>query len=270
MECDPAAKVEVVNVALPLLFSVALPIGPEPLPKVSTKKTIPVGVPAPGLVAVTIAVSVTDSPLTDGFCEEVTVVVDAKKTTVKLVALVAVPSGVVTAMASVVAPVGTVAVMEVSETTAKLAGTPLNLTAVAPVKFVPVIVTTVPTGPLAGVKEVMAGVTVKRVVVIKGPLLGVMTVMGPVVAPAGTVAVMEVSETTVKLAASPLNLTAVAPVKFVPVIVTTVPTGPKIGVNGLKLSPSRKAWMSSNMVGPTWKIPPIATPAGELLKADES
>src|SRR5947209_613086 len=191
MECDPAAKVEVVNVALPLLFRVALPIGPEPLPKVSTKKTIPVGVPAPGLVAVTVAVSVTDSPLTDGFCEEVTVVVDAKKTTVKLVALVAVPSGVVTAMASVVAPVGTVAVMEVSETTAKLAG-------------------------------------------------------------------------------SPLNLTAVAPVKFVPVIVTTVPTGPKIGVNGLKLSPSRKAWMSSNMVGPTWKIPPIATPAGELLKADES
>src|SRR3989442_11888715 len=161
MECDPGAKGGVVNAALPLLFSVGPQIGPEPLPKVSTKKTIPVGVPAPGLVAVTVAVSVTDSPLTDGFCEEVTVVVDAKKTTVKLVALVAVPSGVVTAMASVVAPVGTVAVMEVSETTAKLAGTPLNLTAVAPVKFVPVIVTTVPTGPKVGVKGMKPSLTVK-------------------------------------------------------------------------------------------------------------
>src|SRR5437899_12021004 len=99
MECDPAAKVEVVNVALPLLFSVALPIGPEPLPKVSTKKSIPVGVPAPGLVAVTIAVSVTGSPVADGFCEEVNVVVDAQKTTVKLVVLVGVASGEVTAMA---------------------------------------------------------------------------------------------------------------------------------------------------------------------------
>ena len=35
--------------------------------------------------------------------------------------------------------------------------TPLNATAVAPVKFVPVIVTMVPSGPLVGVKLVIVG-----------------------------------------------------------------------------------------------------------------
>ena len=35
--------------------------------------------------------------------------------------------------------------------------TPLNVTAVAPVKFVPLIVTLVPTGPLVGVKLVIVG-----------------------------------------------------------------------------------------------------------------
>jgi hypothetical protein len=39
----------------------------------------------------------------------------------------------------------------------KLALTALNVTAVAPVKFVPLIVTLVPTGPLAGVKLVIVG-----------------------------------------------------------------------------------------------------------------
>jgi hypothetical protein len=33
----------------------------------------------------------------------------------------------------------------------------LNLTAVAPMKFAPLIVTVVPTGPLTGVKLVIAG-----------------------------------------------------------------------------------------------------------------
>ena len=131
--------------------------------------------------------------------------------------------------------------------TVNVAALPPNETAVAPVKFVPVIVTPVPTGPLAGAKEDMAGVTVKRVVVTIGPLPGVVTVMRPVVAPAGTVVVIVPEGSTVKVAATPLNETAVAPVK--PVIVTPVPAGPKIGENGLKLIPSRKAMMSSVAVG---------------------
>ena len=60
---------------------------------------------------------------------------------------------------------------------------------------------------------------------------GVVTVIGPVPAPAGTVVLIWVAEATVKVALVPLNATAVAPVKFVPVIVTAVPAAPLPGVN---------------------------------------
>ena len=65
---------------------------------------------------------------------------------------------------------------------------PLNLTAVAPLKLVPAIVTLVPTGPLPGVKPVIVGAcsTVKFVALVATPP-GVVTLSGPVVAPAGTV-----------------------------------------------------------------------------------
>ena len=71
----------------------------------------------------------------------------------------------------------------------KLALTPLNATAVAPLKFVPLIVTLVPTGPLVGVKLVIvgAGTTVKLLALVAVPP-GVVTRSGPVVAPVGTVA----------------------------------------------------------------------------------
>ena len=131
--------------------------------------------------------------------------------TVKLAALVAVPSRVVTVMGPVVAPAGTVVVIVPGLLTVNVAALPPNATALAPVKFVPVIVTPAPTGLLVGAKEVMAGVTVKRVVVNKGPLPGVVTVMGPVVAPAGTVVVIVPEGLTVNVDATPLNETAVAP-----------------------------------------------------------
>ena len=60
----------------------------------------------------------------------------------------------------------------------------------------------------------------------------VVTLMSTVPVPAGDVAVIEVAELTVKLAAVvPPNATAVAPVRLVPVIVTTVPpaAGPNVG-----------------------------------------
>jgi len=77
--------------------------------------------------------------------------------TVKSLALSAKPSGVVTLILPVVAPPGTVVLIWVSETTIKVAGVPLKATAVAPMKFVPVMVTAVPTGPLDGVNEVIVG-----------------------------------------------------------------------------------------------------------------
>jgi hypothetical protein len=113
----------------------------------------------------------------------------------------------------------------------KLALVPLNVTAVTSVKFVPVIVTLVPTGPPAGAKPVIVGgtSTVKLLVLVAVPPEPV-TVSGPVVAPAGTVAWIAVAELTVKLAPAPLKVTAVAPLKLVPVIITLVPTGPMLGV----------------------------------------
>src|SRR5262245_14498800 len=53
--------------------------------------------------------------------------------------------------------------------------------------------------------------------------------MGPVVAPGGTDALIDVAETTVKLAAVPLNFTAVVLVKSVPVTLTCAPSAPEAG-----------------------------------------
>ena len=81
----------------------------------------------------------------------------------KFVLLVAVPAALIRAMGPVVAPVGTVAMISVAEFTVKLsAQTPLKVTPVTQVrachlKFVPVIVTVVPAGPLVGLKELMVG-----------------------------------------------------------------------------------------------------------------
>src|SRR5207249_10053153 len=119
----------------------------------------------------------------------------------------------------VVALAGTVAEICVAELTVNVALIPLNVTDVAPVKFVPLIVTVVPTGPLEGAKLVMVGgfVTVKELLLVAVPS-GVVTLTGPVVAPAGTAAEICVAEFTVKVAVVPLNFTEVAPVKFVPLI----------------------------------------------------
>jgi hypothetical protein len=108
----------------------------------------------------------------------------------------------------------------------------LILTDVAPVRPVPVIVTTVPAGPLAGVKLEIAGggITVKIDALVAVPAT-VVTVIVPTPAPAGAVAVIWVSLVTVNVvAATPLKATAEAPDKLVPEIVTTVPAGPFAGV----------------------------------------
>lgn len=148
----------------------------------------------------------------------------------KLIVLVVVPVGVVTLISPPVAPVGTVVLIAVSEATLKLALTPLNLTAVAPVKLVPSMVTAVPTIPLVGKKLVILGriLIVKLLVLFTVPI-GVVILIAPVVAPVGTVVVMEVSETILKAALTPLNLTLVVPVKLAPVMVTLAPTAPLVG-----------------------------------------
>ena len=75
----------------------------------------------------------------------------------KFVALVAVPDGVESVYLLVVAPVGTTAVTFTLVTNVNAAAVPLNFTEFTPVKFVPWMVTVVPTLPLAGLKLVIVG-----------------------------------------------------------------------------------------------------------------
>jgi hypothetical protein len=60
---------------------------------------------------------------------------------------------------------------------------------------------------------------------------GVVTEIGPVVAVGGMVAVIWLSEFTVNVAAAPLNVTEVAPVRALPLIVMDDPGQPEPGVN---------------------------------------
>jgi hypothetical protein len=101
------------------------------------------------------------------------------------------PPFVATAIVPVLAPVGTGAVIFESEFTANKADTLLNVTFVACLRPVPVIVTQVPTGPLVGVKVAKVGVTLNCLGAVK-VVVPVVTVTFPVSAPAGTVARMKV------------------------------------------------------------------------------
>jgi hypothetical protein len=117
-----------------------------------------------------------------------------------------------------------------------VAATPLTCTAslaAVVLKFVPVMVTEVPTGPLVGTKLVIVGgvVTVKEppLVAVRPPTA---TVTVPVVAPLGTVTTSCVPVAEVTVAEVPLNLTVLfvlVVLKFAPAIVTEVPTGPLVG-----------------------------------------
>jgi hypothetical protein len=77
----------------------------------------------------------------------------------------------------------------VAEVTVKLALTALNVTEVAPVKFVPLMVKLVPTGPLVGAKlAIVGGSTTAKTPLLVAVPPGVVTLSSPVAAPAGTVA----------------------------------------------------------------------------------
>jgi hypothetical protein len=96
--------------------------------------------------------------------------------------------------------------------------------------------------------------------------------MRPVVAPVGTVVTIWVAVFDVIVAVVPLNFTEVAPVKFVPVMVTEVPTGPEVGVNDVMVGLAQ--------LPPTVKVPtlwadgtllvtvsvPVAAPAGTAAR----
>lgn len=149
--------------------------------------------------------------------------------TVKLVLLVAMPPLVVTAILPVVAPLGTVAVIRVSELTVKLADVPLKVTLVVCVRAVPTIVTGVPTGPLGGENEETVGATLnwRELVSLVAP---VTTVTLPVSAPGGTVAKMKVVPvSTAVVALVPPNFTTDELLNPWPRIPIWAPSLPELG-----------------------------------------
>ena len=105
------------------------------------------------------------------------------------------------------------------------------------VKLLPLIVTAVRTGPLVGLKPLIVGGAGGMVTLKPAPLValpaGVVTVIGPLVAPAGTVALIWVLPPTVKLALAPLKATVDVFWNHCPLIVTVVPTGPLVGLKPL-------------------------------------
>ena len=100
-------------------------------------------------------------------------------------------------------------------------------------KWVPVSVTEAPAAPEAGetAETVGVGRTVKATPLLAKPPSVTTTL--PVVAPAGTTAVMELPLQAVTVALAPLKVTVEEPwvaSKLVPVRVTAEPTGPEVGL----------------------------------------
>jgi len=82
-----------------------------------------------------------------------------------------------------------------------------------------------------------ASVTVKSVALVAVVCPVTSTVILPVVAPLGTVAVIEEAVEDVTVAVVPLNLTVGEDPKLVPLIVTLVPTAPELGLKPLIVGP---------------------------------
>jgi hypothetical protein len=130
--------------------------------------------------------------------------------------------------------VGAVQVIDVAVAVTLVAATPPICT-VAPDRFVPEIVNTVPpaVGPIDGatVEIVGAGRYVKPFVFVTLPPGAVTTTLFAPTLPAGVVQVIDVAVAATFVADTPPIFT-VAPVRFVPVIVIEVPPaiGPDVGV----------------------------------------
>jgi len=173
--------------------------------------------------------------------------------------LLATPPTVTTTF-PVVAPLGTATVMPVALQLVGTPAVPLKVTVLVPCmapRFVPLIVTAVPTGPDVGLRLVMLGAAAAATVKFT-PLLATpptVTTTFPVVAPLGTATVMLVALQLVGAPAVPLKVTVLVPCiapRFVPVIVTAVPTGPEFGFTLAIFG----AGVSGTEVPPVLPLPP--------------
>jgi hypothetical protein len=144
------------------------------------------------------------------------------------------PPGVVRLTAPV-APVPTLATIEVEETTVnEVTGVPPNVTIEVPVKFVPLMLMTAPAAALVGAKDVIVGegiddggINIKPASVAVPP--GVVRLTAPV-APVPTLATIDVEETTVnEITGVPPNVITEVPMKFVPVMLMIAPAAAVLG-----------------------------------------
>ena len=95
----------------------------------------------------------------------------------------------------------------------------------------------------------------------------VTTLILPVLAPAGTVALITVDDLTVKAALTPLNRTEVAPVKLVPLIFTLLPAVPLVGLKLLTVGALRTEKLLALVAvppGAVTAIRPVVAPAGTV------
>jgi hypothetical protein len=146
----------------------------------------------------------------------------------------------VTVIGPDVAVTGTVALSRVDETSVcALAATPLNLTTELALKPTPLIVTTVPWGPLNGLTDVIENVTVKGVMLAHPD--GVLTVIVPVAAPLGTVTLSWVPDFEVMVMGLAPSVTFADGWRPLPLIVTLDPVRPEIGVIDVIVGETKKS-----------------------------
>src|SRR5262244_1038541 len=234
------ARPPTVTTTLPVVAPAGTVTAMLVLPQVVAVAAVPLKVTVllPGVAPKFVPVTVTGVPTVPEVGLRV-LIVGAEAVTVKLTPLLARPPTVTTTL-PVVAPAGTVTAMLVLPQVVAVAAVPLKVTVLLPCvapKFVPVIVTGVPTVPEVGLRVLIVGaeaVTVKLTPLLARP--PTVTTTLPVVAPAGTVTAMLVLPQVVAVAAVPLKVTVLLPCvapKFVPVIVTGVPTVPEVGLRVL-------------------------------------
>jgi hypothetical protein len=207
---------------------------------------------------------------------------------VNLTPLLATPLAFTTTL-PVVAPVGTAVTIDVAPQLVMVVATfPLNVTAPLPCvdpRFVPVIVTAVPTGPEVFDRLVIlgAGTTVKVTPLLTTP--PTVTTTFPVVAPLGTFTfIVPAAQLATLVAAVPLNVTVLEPwgePKPVPVIVTEAPTAPddtestvmlggavRVNVDPLLATPLTVT-TTGPLVAPLGTVTPI-NPAAQLVGVAET
>jgi hypothetical protein len=145
----------------------------------------------------------------------------------------AVPPGVVRLTAPV-APVPTMAMIEVDDTTVNdVTNVPPNVMADVLLKFVPVILIIVPAAAVLGANAVIVGGGIKVKPAKEAVPPGVVKLTAPV-APVPTMAIIEVDETTVNdVTGVPPNVIADVLLKFVPVMLISVPAAAVLGVNAV-------------------------------------